>query len=31
LKERRIAAALDGLGPENQFPAVFTPGLQFPT
>jgi hemerythrin-like domain-containing protein len=30
-EERRIAAALDGLGPENQFPAVFTPGLQFPT
>jgi iron-sulfur cluster repair protein YtfE (RIC family) len=30
-EERRIAAALDALGPENQFPAVFTPGLQFPT
>jgi hypothetical protein len=25
-EERRIAAALDGLDPENQFPAVFTPG-----
>lgn len=30
-EERRIAAALDGLGPENQFPAVFAPDLQFPT
>ena len=30
-EERRIAAALDTLGPENQFPAVFRPCLQFPT
>ena len=30
-EERRIAAALDTLGPENQFPAVFTSHLQFPT
>ena len=27
-EERRIAAALDTLGPENQFPSVFSPGLQ---
>jgi iron-sulfur cluster repair protein YtfE (RIC family) len=30
-EERRIAAALDTLGPENQFPAVFRPCLRFPT
>ena len=29
-EERRIAAALDTLGPENHFPEVFAPGLQFP-
>jgi hypothetical protein len=30
-EERRIAAALDALGPENQFPDVLAPDLQFPT
>ena len=30
-EERRLAAALDTLEPENQFPAVFAPDLHFPT
>jgi hypothetical protein len=29
-EERRIANALDALGPQSQFPAVFTSGSQFP-
>lgn len=29
-EERRIASALDALGPQSQFPVVFTSGSQFP-
>jgi hypothetical protein len=29
-EERRIANALDALGPQSQFPVVFTSGSQFP-